>query len=257
MVENTTKSDLRARVGEQEWAARVQLAACYRIFDYLGWVELIYNHITIKVPGADNHFLINPYGLLYKEIRASNLVKIDLRGELVEDSEWPVNPAGFVIHSAIHATRPDVHCVAHTHTTAGMSVACQKEGLRSDNFYSCILRGRIAYHDFEGITVNPGEKERLVTSLGEKNHIILRNHGLLTCGPTVAATFHAMWLLQRACEIQLATDQSGRASQPISGEVATASAERLKVMAMDKKSGELEFAAMVREIEHIDPSYKT
>ena len=162
---------------EQE--IRVELAALYRIFDYLGWSEMIYNHITVKIPSEENAFLINPYGLHYSEVKASNLVKVDINGKVLDDTPYRANPAGMTIHSAIHAARPDAHCISHTHTTEGMAIACLEEGLRYDNFYSVLLYGQVAYHDFEGITVNPGEKERLVKSLGNKNLLILRNHGLL------------------------------------------------------------------------------
>ena len=161
---------------EQE--LRQQLAACYRIYDYMGWSEMIYNHITVKLPGEQEHFLINPYGLHYKEVKASNLVKVDIQGNIVEDTPYVANPAGMVIHTAIHEARPDIQCITHTHTTAGMAVACTQEGLRSDNFYSALLHDRIAYHDFEGITVMDDEKPRLVKNLGSKNILILRNHGL-------------------------------------------------------------------------------
>ena len=135
-------------MSQTEQELRVELAACYRIFDYLGWAELIYNHITVKLPGDDEHFLINPYGLHYSEVTASNLVKVDINGNIVEPTEYAVNPAGIVIHTAIHAARHDVACIAHTHTDAGMAVACSAEGLRSDNFYSALLTNRVAYHDF-------------------------------------------------------------------------------------------------------------
>ena len=167
---------------QTEQELRVQLAACYRIFDHMGWSEMIFNHITAKVPGPDHHFLINPYGLHYSEVKASNLVKVDIDGSIVEDTDYAVNPAGIVIHTAIHAARPDVHCIAHTHTNAGMAVACSQEGLRNDNFYSALLHNRIAYHDFEGITVMDDEKPRLIANLGDKSLMILRNHGLLAGG---------------------------------------------------------------------------
>ena len=160
---------------EQE--LRVELAACYRIFDYLGWTELIYNHITVKLPGNDHHFLINPYGLHYSEVTASNLVKVDIDGNIMEDTEYTVNPAGILIHTAVHGAREDVQCITHTHTDAGMAVACSTEGLRTDNFYSALLQNRVAYHDFEGLTVLDDEKPRLIANIGNKNLLILRNHG--------------------------------------------------------------------------------
>lgn len=252
-TETARGSDLMV---EGEWELRVQLAACYRIFAYLGWDENIYNHISARVPGPEHHFLINPYGLHYTEVTASNLVKIDLQGNIVGDNTYPVNPAGFIIHSAIHEAREDALCVAHTHTTAGSVVACQEDGLRFDNFYSCLLKGKVAYHDFEGITVNPGEKERLVANLGDKNFMILRNHGPLTCGDTIPAVFQSMWAIQRACEIQMAADQSGRPLISIGEDVATVSSDRIMTMMMGNNYGELEFAAHQRLIDRIDDSYR-
>ena len=207
---STTAVKRQDGASREERDARILLAACYRIFDMLGWVEMIFNHITLRLPGAERHFLINPYGLWYREITASNLVKIDIDGKVITESEWPVNRAGFVIHSAIHAAREDAHCVMHTHTTAGMSIACQRDGLLPNNFYSAQLYGDVAYHDFEGVTTRDDEKPRLVQSLGRKNCLVLRNHGLLTCGRTVQEAFLRMWKLQRACEIQQAAESSGR-----------------------------------------------
>jgi ribulose-5-phosphate 4-epimerase/fuculose-1-phosphate aldolase len=175
----TTKRTIRpADTTSTEWEARIQLAACYRIFAHLGWTELIYNHITLRLPGSEKHFLINPFGLLYTEVKASNLVKIDLAGEVVGKSDWPVNPAGFTVHAAIHDAIPDAHCVMHTHTTAGMAVACAQRGLSMSNFYSAQLHGKLAYHDFEGITVHADEGPRLIRAIGDKPAVILRNHGL-------------------------------------------------------------------------------
>ena len=190
----------------EEWEARLELAAMYRLFDFLGWTEMIYNHITVRVPGPERTYLINPFGLNYDEVTARNLVKVNLAGEAVDGSTHMVNKAGFVIHSAIHAARDDAHCVIHTHTTAGMGVACKRGGLRSDNFYSAQLHGQVAYHDFEGITTDVAEQDRLVASLGTNNVMILRNHGLLAIGPHVPQALTTYWTVQRACEVQLAAD---------------------------------------------------
>lgn len=189
-----------------EWRLRVQLAACYRVFAALGWTELIFNHITLRVPGAQPAYLINPFGLNYREVSARNLVKVGLDGVPLHETPHHVNRAGFVIHSAVHAARADAHCVMHTHTTAGMAVAGKKGGLSYDNFYGAELFGDVAYHDFEGITVHADEGPRLVASLADKRVLILRNHGLLLVGSDVFNAFRWMWTLQRACEVQLATD---------------------------------------------------
>ena len=191
---------------ETEWNLRLQLAACYHVFDFLGWTESIFNHISVRVPGKERHFLINPYGLNYNEVTASNLVKIDAAGSPVGASDHGVNYAGFIIHSAIHAAREDAHCIMHTHTTAGMAIACKQQGLRHDDFYGAMLFERIAYHDYEGITVKPDEQPRLVASLGDRPILILRNHGLLVAERDIARAFALMWTLQRACEVQCASD---------------------------------------------------
>ena len=235
---------------------RIQLAACYRIFDYMGWSEMIFNHITVKIPGDEHHFLINPYGLHYSEVTASNLVKVDIDGNIVEETDYAVNPAGIVIHTAIHAARPDIHCITHTHTNAGMAVACSAEGLRNDNFYSALLHNRVAYHDFEGITVMDNEKPRLIANLGDKGLLILRNHGLLACGRTIPEAFMNLWSLERSCEIQVACDSTGRKIIPVRDEVLERSEQLMTMQTMGNPAGELEFDAFVRIIDKIDTSYK-
>jgi ribulose-5-phosphate 4-epimerase/fuculose-1-phosphate aldolase len=199
-----------------EWKARVELAAAYRIFDMLGWTEMIYNHITVRMPdsvtGGQKHFLINPFGLHYSEVTASNLLKIDLHGNKLDAHQpWPVNPAGFTIHAAIHENLPEAHCVMHTHTTSGLAVACTEGGLAQNNFYSAQLHDMVAYHDFEGITVHADEAPRLLASMGERPLMILRNHGLLAAGPTLPLTFVRLWTLQRACDVQVTQAGLGRA----------------------------------------------
>ncbi|MBT6106521.1 MAG: class II aldolase/adducin family protein [Porticoccaceae bacterium] len=243
-------------MAQTEQELRVQLAACYRIFDHMGWSEMIYNHITAKVPGPEHHFLINPYGLHYREVTASNLVKVDIDGNIVEHTDYAVNPAGIVIHTAIHAARPDIQCIAHTHTNAGMAVACTQEGLRTDNFYSALLHNQIAYHDFEGITVNDEEKPRLIANLGDKSLMILRNHGLLAGGRTIPEAFQNLWAMERACQVQVTTDSTGRPNIPVGPEILAKSEQLMAMQAMGGPSGELEFKALTRLIEKIDPSYK-
>jgi len=190
-------------IDSAEWALRLELAACYRVFHARGWSEEIFNHITVRVPGDEPHFLINPFGLNYSEVTAHNLVKIDLEGNKVAPSEYPVNRAGFVIHSAIHAARADAHCVIHTHNTAGLAVACKPQGVTFDNFYAAFLFGNVGYHDFEGVTVHTGEQERLTRNLGSNQCLILRNHGLLVVGHNVAEAYYWNYVLQRACEVQV------------------------------------------------------
>jgi ribulose-5-phosphate 4-epimerase/fuculose-1-phosphate aldolase len=238
---------------EAERAARVQLAACYRVFDHLGWTEMIFNHITLRVPGPEKHFLINPFGLHYREISASSLVLIDIEGNPLRESKWPVNRAGFVIHSAIHGAIPEAHCVMHTHTTTGMAVACLAEGLSPTNFYAAQLHHQVAYHEFEGITVEPGEKERLVRSIGSKRAVILRNHGLLAWGPSVPEAFLMLWTLQRACDVQIASSAAG-ALHPIRPEVFTQTVRESGPG--EKRTCEDVFAALVRAVAAKDPSYR-
>lgn len=248
-------SDLRP-ADATERALRVELAAAYRMADFLGWRELIFNHITLRVPGPERHFLINPYGLWYDEVTASNLVKIDLDGNIIGASEWPVNPAGFIIHSAIHAASDTAHCVVHTHTTAGMAIACQEGGLGMNSIYSAPMKGQIAYHDFEGITLFDDEKERLVANLGSQKHMILRNHGLLTVGETVAEAMMRMWRLNRACEVQHAASNGGQAVIPLSEEACERSLEAQAISDRQRPHGARVFQAWLRKVEKLDPSYK-
>ena len=244
-------------MSDMEEKLRVELAACYRIFDYLGWSELIYNHITAKLPGPEQHFLINPYGLHYSEVTASKLIKVDLEGNVIGSALYPVNRAGIVIHTAIHAARPDVRCIAHTHTTAGMAVACSEGGLRADNFYSALLNNHVAYHAFEGITVIEDEKQRLVSNLGDKSLMILENHGLLSTGRSVAEAFVNLWGMERACEVQTLADSTGQPGIQISDAILAKSEHLAAIQSMGEPAGQLKFEAFTRLIEKIDPSYKT
>ena len=240
-------------VSKAEREARVQLAACYRIFNHLGWTEMIFNHITLRVPGPEKLFLINPFGLHYSEITASSLVLIDIDGNPLRESKWPVNRAGFVIHSAIHGSVENAHCVMHTHTTTGMAVACQKDGLSPTNFYAAQLHGRVAYHDFEGITVDEGEKGRMLASIGGKPAVILRNHGLLAWGPSVPEAFMMLWTLQRACDVQIASSSAGPLN-PIRSDVFAQTVRESGPG--EKRTCEDVFAAMQRIVDAKDPSYR-
>src|SRR5215471_9503606 len=239
------------KIAADEWHARIELAACYRIFAQLGWTELIYNHITLRLPGPEKRFLINPFGLLYSEVRASNLVKIDLDGNIVGESQWPVNPAGFTIHDAI----PRAHCVMHTHTTAGMAVACSQAGLSMSNFYSAQLFDKVAYHDFEGITVHADEGPRLIRAIGDKPAVVLRNHGLLAWGDTIPRTFAILWLLNRACEIQFASTSMGAVIQVPEDIQRKCTRDSLQ-FSEAFGAGKDVFDALTRAIDRVDPSYK-
>jgi ribulose-5-phosphate 4-epimerase/fuculose-1-phosphate aldolase len=203
------RNTLRERVSPEEWQAREDLAACYRLCVHYRMTDMIYNHISLRIPGTDNHFLINAFGLLYEEVSASNLVKVDIDGNLLEDDGLEVNPAGFVIHSAIHKARHDLACVFHTHTRAGVAISAQERGLLPISQHAMRFYNRVAYHGYEGIALDLDEQQRLVADIGSHNVLILRNHGLLTAGATVRETFELMYYLELACQIQLDAASSG------------------------------------------------
>ncbi|WP_035958720.1 class II aldolase/adducin family protein [Bryobacter aggregatus] len=245
-----------------EWELRVQLAAAYRIIDHLGWSELIWTHTTVRVPGPEHHFLINPYGLRFDEVTASNLVKVDMHGQIIGDQNQEINPAGFVIHSAIHMARPDVRCVMHTHTTAGMAIAALEEGLLPISMYALGYYGEVGSHDFEGPSLELDERARLAENLGNRNVMVLKTHGLLTCGATVGQAFVRMFRLQRACEVQLAAQSTGAKLVVPPAAVC----ERSKALNDDFESTEggdgysrtanPEFDAMLRLMDRKDPSFR-
>lgn len=250
---------LLSRVHPDEWTARLQLAACYRVFAMLGWTEMIYNHITLRVPesatGGEKHFLINPFGLHYSEVTASNLVKIDLAGNILDESAYPINPAGYVLHSCIHDGVPGAHCVMHTHTTAGVAVASLASGLSQSNFYSAQLHELVAYHDFEGITIRTDEGPRVVASIGRKPAVILRNHGLLSWGESLPLAFAVLWTLQRACEVQLATQSMGQ-PLPVPADIAARCMRDSFQFDPRRGAGEDVFDALVRQVDRIDQGYQ-
>lgn len=250
---------LLSRVHPDEWTARLQLAACYRVFAMLGWTEMIYNHITLRVPesatGGEKHFLINPFGLHYSEVTASNLVKIDLAGNILDESAYPINPAGYVLHSCIHDGVPGAHCVMHTHTTAGVAVASLASGLSQSNFYSAQLHELVAYHDFEGITIRTDEGPRVVASIGRKPAVILRNHGLLSWGESLPLAFAVLWTLQRACEVQLATQSMGQ-PLPVPADIAARCTRDSFQFDPRRGAGEDVFDALVRQVDRIDQGYQ-
>src|SRR5882672_7524740 len=204
---------------EQEWQTRVDLAAAYRLVALYGWDDLIFTHISARVPGAEHHFLLNPYGMMFEEVTASSLVKVDLAGNKVDESPYFINPAGFTIHSAVHAAREDALCVMHLHTDNGIAISAQKNGLLPISQRALFVLASLAYHDYEGLALNEEEKPRLVADLGSKTFLILRNHGLLTVGHTVADAFLSMYLLERACRIQILAQSGEGKLIPIANEV--------------------------------------
>lgn len=235
-----------ARYSPEEWQLRLELAACYRVFAQRGWLEEIFNHITVRVPGAERAYLINPFGLNFAEVTASNLVKIDVEGRPLEDTPYLVNQAGFVIHSAIHNARDDAHCIIHTHDSYGLAVACKKEGLSMDNFYAAFLHGKIAYHAFEGVAVLPDEQSRLVRSLGDKSILILRNHGLLVAEEDIASAYYWYYVLQRACTIQVLSGAVPGPNVPLTEEACAVSTGEVQTTDPQRNLFPKVFAAAVR-----------
>lgn len=247
----------------REWELRVQLAAAYRIIDHLGWSELIWTHTTVRVPGPEHHFLINPYGLRFDEVTASNLVKVDMHGNIIGDQNQEINPAGFVIHSAVHMTRPDAQCVMHTHTVSGMAVAALECGLLPISMYALGYFEQVGYHDFEGPSLDLDERNRLAANLGDKNVLILRTHGLLTCGATVAQAFVRMYRLERACQVQLAAQATGSKLIVPPRDICVKNREISDDFLSTQggvgysKNANPEFDALMRLMDRKDPSYRS
>jgi ribulose-5-phosphate 4-epimerase/fuculose-1-phosphate aldolase len=235
---------------KQERQLRIECAAAYRLIDHFGWTDLIYNHISVRLPGPEHRFLINPFGMRYDEIRASDLVVIDLEGNILSETEWPVNPAGFVIHSAIHEAREDAQCVIHTHTPDGTAVASLEEGLLPLSQFAMAFYNRIGYHDYEGLAVDADEKARLVQDLGSHPALMLRNHGLITVGHTVGEAFVTLHYLERACEIQIKAQSAGKVVLP-RPEVCEHAARQFTPIAHERP-----WAALLRLLDEKSPSYK-
>jgi len=249
---------IKDQVTAAEWQTRVDLAACYRLVALHGWDDLIFTHISAKVPGTQE-FLINPYGLMFHEISASSLVKIDQAGNKLMDSPYEINPAGFTIHSAVHEVRHDVECVLHTHTAAGVAVSAQKQGVLPISQQSLFVLSSLAYHPYEGVALNPEEKARLQADLGENNFLMLHNHGLLACGGTIADTFLMMFIFQRACEIQVLAQTGG--AELIAIEPQLLAGARAMVAGVTRSAqgmgGALAWPALLRKLDLQDPSYKS
>jgi ribulose-5-phosphate 4-epimerase/fuculose-1-phosphate aldolase len=254
---DTSFKSLKDDVSPQEWQARVELAACYRLVDRYGMTDLIYNHITARIPGTD-HLLINLYGLLYKEITASSLVKIDAEGEVISkpDTDYGINKSGYVIHGAIHKARPDVKCVLHTHTRAGIAVSAMNCGLLPLSQTSIRFHNHIGYHDFEGPAVDLDERERIVNDLGRHNALVMRNHGLLTCGPSVSEAFNLMYQLEQSCRSQVDA-MAARTELNVPGENVLAHTAHLYQPGTRRPYGVLEWPAMLRllDAEHKNSGY--
>lgn len=246
--------DVRNNVSPEEWETRVNLAAAYRLVALFGWDDLVFTHISARVPGPDHHFLINPYGWLFEEMTASSLVKIDTHGEKVMPSPHPVNPAGFTIHSAIHEARADAQCVMHTHSINGVAVSAQKCGLLPLSQTSLIAMYSLAYHDYEGIALYDDEKPRLVADLGSKTSLMLRNHGLLTIGANCADAFLRMYYLEAACMIQVRAQAGGDLS-PVSSDILANIEEQMRQVTFGK-GGLLAWPGLLRRIDRVNPGYR-
>jgi ribulose-5-phosphate 4-epimerase/fuculose-1-phosphate aldolase len=243
---------------EGEWAQRVNLAAAYRLVALYGWDDLIDTHISARVPGPEHHFLINPYGLIFEEITASSLVKVDLDGNLLSETDYHINPAGFTIHSAIHEVREDAGCVMHLHTPDGTAVASCMEGLQPLNQTAQLVIPDLAYHDYEGVALDHDERPRLQKDLGTKNAMLLRNHGTLTVGRSVASAFERMYYLERACTMQVRTRMLGPTAYPVDQIVIEKNAELVSnADRAELRSTKLVWPPMLRKLDRRDPSYKT
>jgi ribulose-5-phosphate 4-epimerase/fuculose-1-phosphate aldolase len=250
---------LEGRVSAEEWQARLDLAAAYRLVALFRWDDLVFTHITAKIPGTE-HFLINPYGLMFDEITASSLVKIDIQGKVLQDTPFPINPAGFVIHSAVHSARHDAQCVMHTHTLNGVAVSAQKRGLLPISQFSIFVLASLGYHDYEGVALRDEEKPRLVADLGDKTYLMLRNHGLLTVGKTVAAAFQAMYAIETTCAVQIRAQAGGTMGGgeliEIDPAIVRTSMEQARQATLGMSPGALIWPGLLRRLDRVDSSWR-
>lgn len=246
---------IRDQVSEAEWQARVDLAAAYRLVALYGWDDLIFTHISARVPGPEHHFLLNPYGMMFEEVTASSLVKIDLHGKKVSDSTYFINPAGFTIHSAVHAGREDALCVMHLHTDYGIAVSAQEQGLLPISQQAMFPLASLAYHNYEGLALDEQEKPRLVADLGDKNYMILRNHGLLTVGKSAAEAFLSMYILERACRIQILAQSGGGALHHVPNDIINLTAKQMSAVTVGQ-GADLTWPGLLRKLDRIDSSFR-
>lgn len=243
------------QVSAEEWQIRQDLAALYRLVAMYGWDDLVFTHITARVPGPEHHFLINPYGMLFESVTASSLIKVDLEGNKIIDTPYPFNPAGYTIHSAVHQIREDAKCVMHLHTRAGVAVSAQKQGLLPISQQASVALGSLAYHDYEGIALNPEEKARLQQDLGDKVAMILRNHGTLVAAPTIADAWLYMYILETACQIQIAAQAGGSELLMLDEAIIRLNCENT-AEATAGQGGQLAWVAMLDKVERRDPSFR-
>ena len=249
--------EVPSNMTEAEWQQRVDLAACYRLVSLYGWDDLVDTHISARVPGPEHHFLINPYGLLFEEITASSLIKVDLYGNQLSESQYSINPAGFTIHSAIHEVREDAGCVIHLHTLDGVAVSSCADGLLPLNQIAQYVTHDLAYHDYEGVALDHDERPRLQRDLGTKNHMLLRNHGTLTVGRSVASAFERMYHLERACSIQVRTRTLGATAYPVRDEVVDKNAKLFDNQdRVELRSNQLVWPPLLRRLDRVNPGYR-
>jgi ribulose-5-phosphate 4-epimerase/fuculose-1-phosphate aldolase len=248
-------SEIQKLVSAEEWQLRVDLAACYRLVALYGWSDLVFTHISARVPGPEHHFLINPYGLMFDEITASSLIKVDQDCNKIIDSPYPVNPAGFVIHSAVHAAREDIQCVLHTHTRAGIAVSAQKNGVLPISQQSTFVLASLAYHEYEGVAFRDDEKPRLQADMGEANYLMLRNHGLLTVGKTIADAFLSMYVFETTCQIQIAAQSGGSELTQVNPKIVEGVGQAMKVQT-GGLGGAFVWPSLIRKLDRIDAGYK-
>ncbi|MEH6389134.1 class II aldolase/adducin family protein [Pseudomonas profundi] len=252
-IQSLQSLDVKSQVSAEEWQTRVDLAACYRLIAMYGWDDVVFTHVSAKIPGTE-HFLINPYGLMFEEITASSLVKIDLQGNKLMESPFEINPAGFTIHSAVHEVRHEAGCVLHTHTPEGVGVSCQKEGILPISQQALFVLCSLAYHEYEGVALNEEEKSRLQAHLGRANNLVLRNHGLLTCGRSISDAFLTMYTLQRCCEIQVAAQAGGSELTTISQTILDGAVESMRKVTRGAGSG-IAWPALLRKIQRVNPGF--
>ncbi|MFC3674417.1 class II aldolase/adducin family protein [Ferrovibrio xuzhouensis] len=255
MSQNVVQLDRRNSCSEAEWQTRVDLAACYRLVALYGWDDLVFTHISARVPGGHDHFLVNRYGLMFEEMTASSLVKVGLDGTVIDDDPKSINPAGFTIHSAVHEARPDAGCVIHLHTNAGVAVSAQEDGLLPISQTALFPYAQMSYHDYEGVALNADEKQRLVADLGRSNMMLLRNHGTMAVGPTVADAFLGIYILERACTMQIMAQSGGgrlrAVPKPIVDGILAQAKEATRGM-----GGSLAWPALLRKLDRLDPGYR-
>ena len=250
-----SQPEIQKLVSAEEWQLRVDLAACYRLVALYGWSDLVFTHISARIPGPEHHFLINPYGLMFDEITASSLVKVDQQCNKIIESPYPVNPAGFVIHSAVHAAREDIQCVLHTHTKAGIAVSAQKNGVLPISQQSTFVLASLTYHDYEGVAFRDDEKPRLQADMGSANFLMLRNHGLLTCGKTIADAFLSMYTFENTCQIQIAAQSGGGELTQVNPKIVEGVGQAMKVQT-GGLGGQFVWPSLIRKLDRIDDSYK-